>query len=88
LPTKRTSAGLQGKPGKNGATCSIICPPSTARDRFTASLRMLRIFSSFWRRSKRRPALFPIKNTETNKSTVRTLIKKICADTGNDINAA
>ena len=37
FPTKRTSAGLQGKSGKKGATCSSICPLKTALERLTAS---------------------------------------------------
>lgn len=39
FPTKRQSDGLQGKSGKNGATCSAARPERTAFERFTASAR-------------------------------------------------
>jgi hypothetical protein len=87
LPTKRTSAGLQGNPGKNGATCSTICPPRTARERFTASLRIRRISSSFTRRSERFPSCLPIRNTAASSRTDNMNRKNACAAGGKDKNA-
>ena len=67
FPTKRTSAGLQGKSGKKGATCSSICPLKTARERFIASLRSF--FADFF--TTHNETKNPIKKIKTKRKITK-----------------
>ena len=83
LPTNRTSAGLHGKFGRNGAICSPISPAVTAFDFFTDSSCNLRISSRISSLVETEPNLYEMKIKR------RTIIRvKRMKKNGFDIKAA